>query len=333
MQPQRIRVRGDENIPPSFQAGKVIHQRNKSTPALSVVSQNAKNGARRAFGDVSNTKDMARASRDDSAIGGKPNAQLVENKASLAQPAQRPLSISGIKGLLTNVTAKPINPAGKAQPAKLAKRTNAIFRDQLEPVTEREASKEVPQPARRSAPSIETQITLKSDVHKQVPVVNEPVVSDPNKGEANEWEETRKSAGSNSIVSDSDETKVSSQYTKSSAPTEHLSNDLATVTSEPEAEEWEDEEVDYLPPFISRADNTTGGTTTVIFPRITSVTKRQMLQAKAIVDSTRTEEDILEDFYDSSMVAEYSSEIFLHLRQKEVCHPPPNKLILNANGF
>ncbi|KAJ5227315.1 uncharacterized protein N7469_007321 [Penicillium citrinum] len=48
------------------------------------------------------------------------------------------------------------------------------------------------------------------------------------------------------------------------------------------------------------------------------MTKRQMLQAKSIVDESRTEEEIIEDFFDSSMVAEYSSEIFLHLRQKEI---------------
>ncbi|CAI7668379.1 unnamed protein product [Penicillium pancosmium] len=316
--PQRIRVRGDENIPPSFQTGKVIHQRNKSTPALSLVAQNAKNGARRAFGDVSNTKDTARASRDDSAIGGKPNIQLAENKAPLAQPAQRPISISGIKGLLNNVTAKPINPAGKAQPAKSAKRSNVIFRDQLEPVTERESSKEVPQPARRSAPLIETKITQKNNIQKEQPVaVDESVVSDLEKVEVNEWEEVHKPAESDDTLSDSEETKASSQYTKYSAPTTQTSNSIATI-SEPEADDWEDEEVDYLPPYLSRADNTTGGTTTVIFPRITSVTKRQMLQAKGIVDNSRTEEDILEDFFDSSMVAEYSSEIFLHLRQKEI---------------
>lgn len=266
---------------------------------------------------------MARASRDDSAIGGKPNIQLAESKAPLAQPAQRPISISGIKGLLNNVTAKPINPAGKAQPAKSAKRSNVIFRDQLEPVTERESSKEVPQPARRSAPLVETKSTQKKNIQKEQPVaVDEPVVSGLEKVEVNEWEEVHKPSGSDDTLSDSEETKASSQYTKYSAPTTQTSNSIATI-SEPEADDWEDEEVDYLPPYLSRADNTTGGTTTVIFPRITSVTKRQMLQAKGIVDNSRTEEDILEDFFDSSMVAEYSSEIFLHLRQKEVCDMIP----------
>ena len=319
MQPQRIRVRGDENIPPASQGGKVIHQRNKSTPALSVMAQNAKNGARRAFGDVSNTKDLGRFSRDDSAIHGKSNIQVVESKAPLAQPAQRPLSISGIKGLLNNVTTKPMNPAGKAQKPQSLRRNNTVFRDQhLEPVTERESSKEVTQPARRRASSVETKAVKKNEAPKEEPVIVEEPRAEVEKTEVRE-RDAHKSAGSDSTLSDHEETHTSSQYTKLSTVPESLSNSVVAVASELEAEDWEDDEVDYLPPYLSRADNTTGGTTNVIFPRITSMTKRQMLQAKSIVDEARTEEEIIEDFFDSSMVAEYSSEIFLYLRQKEVC--------------
>lgn len=262
---------------------------------------------------------MARASRDDSAISGKPAIHLAENKAPLAQPAQRPLSISGIKGLLNNVTAKPINPAGKAQPAKSAKRNNVIFRDQLEPVNERESSKEAPQPARRSAPAVETKTASKKISEKEQPVaVKEPVVPELEESQCKQWEETQNSAGSDATLSDTEENKVS-QYDKISAPPQRLSNGITNPTSEVEAEDWEDEEVEHLPPHISRADNTTGGTTTVIFPRTTSLTKQQVALAKDMVDNSLTEEDIIEDFFDSSMVAEYSSDIFSYLREKEVC--------------
>jgi hypothetical protein len=43
-----------------------------------------------------------------------------------------------------------------------------------------------------------------------------------------------------------------------------------------------------------------------------------MFQAKAIVESEQTEEDREEDLLDTTMVAEYNDEIFLHLRKKEV---------------
>jgi hypothetical protein len=56
----------------------------------------------------------------------------------------------------------------------------------------------------------------------------------------------------------------------------------------------------------------------VIYPRSTAAIKHELLQAQSIVEANQTEEEIEEDFYDSSMVAEYSTEIFEHLRYKEV---------------
>ncbi|KAJ5587060.1 uncharacterized protein N7459_002825 [Penicillium hispanicum] len=311
--PQRIRVRGDENVPPSsFHANKAIHQRNKSTPALNVLAQGAKNGTRRAFGDVSNTKDVVRSSRDDSALVGKPTLQVVDNKAPLSQPAQRPMSVSGLKGLLNNVTAKPMNPAGKAQPAsKSTKRSNVVYRDQLQPVAERESSKEANHV--RSAPHTglpqETVSGNVKNIEKEgkltTAVTHGPIVDN---------------LGCELVVAESDITLSDTEESKAKAPAKHA----VPVTSDPE-EYWdEDEENDsYLAlGFPFRADNTTGGTITVIFPRITVGTKREILRAKSIVEAAQTEEEIMEDFYDSSMVAEYTSEIFLHLRTKELVMLP-----------
>lgn len=290
--------------PSSFHANKAIHQRNKSTPALNVLAQGAKNGTRRAFGDVSNTKDVVRSSRDDSALVGKPALQVADNKAALSQPAQRPMSMSGLKGLLNNVTAKPMNPAGKAQSAsKNIKRGNVVYRDQLQPVAERESSKEVNHV--RSAPQETVSGNVKNIEKKDkstTAVTNGPIID-------NLVHEL--------VAAESDITLSDTEEPKTKAPTKHA----VPVTSEPE-EYWdEDEENDtYLAlGFPLRADNTTGGTITVIFPRITVGTKREILRAKSIVEAAQTEEEIMEDFYDSSMVAEYTSEIFLHLRTKEVC--------------
>ena len=68
---------------------------------------------RTAFGDVSNISNLARPSKDDSIVGAKaryadlekPVAVQQEKKsAPLLRPAQRPLSVSGLKNLLNNVT-------------------------------------------------------------------------------------------------------------------------------------------------------------------------------------------------------------------------------------
>lgn len=121
-QPQRplraLRIR-DENQPPTaVLAGKTIHQRNKSSPALTTLAQNgiAKAGVKRqAFADVSNIARPVNITRDDTALRGKSIAEPVKEiklqetatarPGALLRPAQRPLSVAGIKGFLTNLTS------------------------------------------------------------------------------------------------------------------------------------------------------------------------------------------------------------------------------------
>ena len=110
------RFYGDENLIPVNGMHKTIHQRNKSSPALSSLAQpgGLKAAAKRtAFGDVSNTSNLVRPSKDDSTVGAKPRYADLEKPVTLQQdkkstallrPAQRPLSVSGLKNLLNNVT-------------------------------------------------------------------------------------------------------------------------------------------------------------------------------------------------------------------------------------
>ena len=122
-QPQRpsrnLRIY-DENaingVPPS----KTIHQRNKSSPALSTLANVGLRAAakRTAFGDLSNTANLFRPSKDDSAIIGlreaaysrKENVAPVQEKKSstFQKPAQRAPTVSGLKNILNNVT-NPLN--------------------------------------------------------------------------------------------------------------------------------------------------------------------------------------------------------------------------------
>lgn len=304
-------------MPPSSHPAKTIHQRNKSTSALSVATQGAKNTARRAFGDVSNTKEMTRFSRDDCAMVGKPEVQ--SSKAALAQPAQRPTSMTGIKGVLNNVTAKPINPAGKAQPLN-GKRTT-IYRDQLDPVDEI-ASKEntEPKPLQGTYEEWRRTYARAGEEHniglkKQDSAVKDQGayahVTGEQAQQIKEYLDRHHSTDSDTTISDTDEPKGTIQDELKKA---------GVGSFDPETEEWEDAEEDThaAPVATSRSDNTTGGTTTVVYPKVTAITKREIFKAKKMVEASRTEEDIIEDFYDSSMVAEYSTEIFNHLYTKEV---------------
>lgn len=305
--PQRIRVRGDENAPTSLPANKVVHQRNKSTSALNATALGARNGARRAFGDLSNVK----ASGDDSTVGAKPVPQASEPKPVLSQPAQRPSSMSGLKGLLSNVTSKPENPAGKVQPVARGtgtRRSNMVFRDHLQPVVEREASST--DFVHRGAGSVENQ-----NEEEIVGKKESSIVADVNKvidrqvADLIEGPSSRPTiVDSNNTLSDTDEI---GEHPHSRA--------VDSIASERE-EYSDDDEVDEHGGLVSptRLDNTTGGMTVHVFPEDNLAIKRELLRAQRLVEIHRTEEDIEEDNYDTSLVAEYGDDIFAYLRRQEV---------------
>ncbi|KAL8715371.1 MAG: hypothetical protein Q9220_000704 [cf. Caloplaca sp. 1 TL-2023] len=105
---------------------------------------------------------------------------------------------------------------------------------------------------------------------------------------------------------------------------------LAAV-SEPE-EYWDEddgnyEEEDYVtaPSFKTRGENTTNGVTTVLFPKVNPKTKRELAAARDLIESTRTAEEIEDETWDTSMVAEYGEEIFGYMRDLEV------KMLPNAH--
>lgn len=106
---------------------------------------------------------------------------------------------------------------------------------------------------------------------------------------------------------------------------QHRQLPIPPLVSEPE-EYWEEEEEEVYDDqgyttahsYRSRGDNTTGGATTVLFPKITNKAKKELAAAKELVESARTAEDIEDELWDTSMVAEYGDEIFAYMRELEV---------------
>jgi len=92
-----------------------------------------------------------------------------------------------------------------------------------------------------------------------------------------------------------------------------------------EGEEEEEEGYVTARSFRSRGDNTTGGMTTILFPQMNQRTRKELSAAKRLVEATRTLEEIEDESYDTSMVAEYGDEIFEYMRQLEV------KMLPNAH--
>ncbi|KAF2740166.1 hypothetical protein EJ04DRAFT_531241 [Polyplosphaeria fusca] len=67
----------------------------------------------------------------------------------------------------------------------------------------------------------------------------------------------------------------------------------------------------------SRGDNTTGGVTLVLAPRVTIKSQRELETAKQWVDANKSAEDVEDEQWDTSMVAEYSEEIFEYMQSLE----------------
>lgn len=107
---------------------------------------------------------------------------------------------------------------------------------------------------------------------------------------------------------------------------------LNPPSAEPE-EYWdEEEEEEYYDAdgyttarsVRSRGD-TTGAVTVVMEPRITAKVERELVTAKLYVESIKTPEDVEDEAWDTSMVAEYGDEIFTYMHDLEVycltaCH-------------
>ena len=70
--------------------------------------------------------------------------------------------------------------------------------------------------------------------------------------------------------------------------------------------------------YRSHGDNTTGGPTTMIAPKITANIQKELEMAKVVVLENQTEEEAEEEAWDVSMVAEYGDEIFDYMRDLEV---------------
>ncbi|KAK6388419.1 hypothetical protein LTR65_007923 [Meristemomyces frigidus] len=61
----------------------------------------------------------------------------------------------------------------------------------------------------------------------------------------------------------------------------------------------------------------TGGVTTILAPKHTDMVQKELEAAKSFVDATRTPEDVEDEQWDTSMVAEYGDEIFGYMRELE----------------
>jgi len=356
---------------------------------------------RSAFADVSNIAGPKRASKDDSTVISKSTlpvparaGHLQERKsAAFLRPAQRPISVSSLKNLLTGSTTEsvakiPLNDSNASlQPANtrkvLSKRNTTIFKDvSLDAVQEDEGvTIDASQDAKNNlqGPSLpplkEVDVTqLDSKTHLSPPVSTDTVdpvkvqqpseISLPGIDEVDlnqlssdpKVEPEVKDTTENRFIPDNyhhdhdtaNEAASKIHYVdalpaqpqpqpqpidttaiKKSDPmcVEAIPRSLQHIYQPmPEPEEYWEEEYDdgyegegYVTArsFRSHGDDTTGGATTALVPKFTQKVLKEIEDARLYVEATRTPEDIDDECFDTSMVAEYGEEIFDYMRNME----------------
>ncbi|PVI01051.1 hypothetical protein DM02DRAFT_366603 [Periconia macrospinosa] len=352
--PQRpmraLRIR-DENAQPQAQAGKTIHQRNKSTPALSTMAHpgglKANGVKRQAFADVSNV--TRQVVKDDLQVSGKAKDSIVLKDPvgastkdtfkpnALLRPAQRPLSHAASKAnLLTNsgavASAIPKHVTLDTHhtvniPKAVSKKVTSIFREtHSDPAAEAAA---VPLPSQQSIKNNATHITkalTQEEAVATLVTVEKVLTKKP--------AEAAKVAVREEQSATYIETKQTREYVealekKARVIEQERNEELSKAYELPggDLEEYwdeEDEEEEYFDAdgyttthtMRSRID-TTGGVTLNLAPRVTSRTKRELEAAKKWVEENKSNEDIEDELWDTSMVAEYGDEIFEYMHVLE----------------
>ncbi|RDA94450.1 hypothetical protein CP533_2217 [Ophiocordyceps camponoti-saundersi (nom. inval.)] len=96
------------------------------------------------------------------------------------------------------------------------------------------------------------------------------------------------------------------------------SSETEDCWDEVEDEDYDDQDPAYITVPPIRPDLTTGGVTTLLAPRVTAKVQRELEEARLEVQLTRPADDIEEELWDVSMVAEYGEEIFEYMRELEI---------------
>ncbi|KAF1945877.1 hypothetical protein EJ02DRAFT_441427 [Clathrospora elynae] len=342
--PQRplraLRIR-DENAVPTLPAGKTLHSRNKSTPALSTLMQvgGIKTAAakRTVFGDVSNTTRQPVAKDDLQVNGKKKGLEVMKDAAvvavkelaqpgALLRPAQRPL-LNGTSKTNTSSgddsveSAVPKHVTLEVQPTAnirsvLSKKSTAVFQEaHLDPVLETALA---PVPSRQpipAQPSSFPDVDRASALAPTTTPVEDDQVGLKDGATRVETEERYEYLDALEEQARVLEQERNEELAKASG--------LAGLDQEEYWDEEEEEEFYDADGYTtarsirSRGDNTTGGVTLVLAPRITTKTQRELEAARVFVEANRSAEDIEDEQWDTSMVAEYGDEIFEYMHSLE----------------
>ncbi|RMY88310.1 hypothetical protein D0862_10469 [Hortaea werneckii] len=338
------------NVPP----GKTLHHRTKSTPAFSTLLQAGavRAASKKVLGEANANLKIV---RDDSEIGkaspakGAAAQEPVKPQAAFTRPAPRPLAPKNpsTQNMPTTTTTQAANrTAAAAAKAAIAapepvkkmgpKKSTKVLRE-VQPGRDAENQKPVtttvpvhqplaaPKPtaavADKPTPPLDREIRRM----QSIPLRDEPVV----RPQANPA--TINHSIPPGFVSEQDYANflaaqnashipphaaygaypVGAQYAYPyQPPVEHFYDAV-------EGEEYYYEDSYVTPQSFNMTSEPTGGVTEVLEPKVTDKVLKELEAARCFVEATRSPEDVEDEQWDMSMVAEYGDEIFSYMRNLE----------------
>lgn len=304
---------------------------------LSMPAGAIRPAAKRApFADVSNTTRQV-VTKDDIHLAGKKKDTLVlkdpavlmvkelEKSSTLLRPAQRPLSGIAVKShapveAVDCAVQKHITIDSSTNARKIATKKSTVFH---------EAKSDLRSEITPNIASTQSALTSRTTSFPIEDRALEPSAVRPVEPEA----EIPAQKGEEAVKADAEDKfeYLDALEEQARVIEQERNEELAKLNQE---EYWdEDDEEEYYDAdgyttarsLRSRGDNTTGGVTLVLAPRVTAKTQRELEAAKQFVELHRTDEDVEDEQWDTSMVAEYGEEIF------EYMHCLEEKMKPNAN--
>lgn len=282
---------------------------------------------RTVFGDVSNTTRQPKAKDDLQITGKKKNLEILKDAAptaakeatktgTLSRPAQRPAAIVSSKEHASKDTKeapKHVVIDTNVRKTLSKKPSTAVFKETPSNDTTDAAIASIPShqplPAQSSSfPNVDRATAL-SEQPATIPEEEEKAESHNKAEDRYEYLDALE-----------EQARVLEQERN-----EELAKTNGLHSLEPE-EYWDEEEEETYydadgyttaRSLRSRSDNTTGGVTLVLAPRVTAKTQRELEAARVFVEANRTTEDVEDEQWDTSMVAEYGEEIFEYMHALE----------------
>ncbi|SMR47666.1 unnamed protein product [Zymoseptoria tritici ST99CH_3D1] len=313
----RIRVLGDENavlsnMSKNVVAGKTLHQRTKSVPAL-----NAPAMAKKVLGETQLKHNLKLGHQDDSEIGKSTPGKIQYTKEhalpqqvpTFSRPAVRPVAPKCASSQI--IQTQPAPAAVKAQTSsqpdnvrKVATKKSKILKDEQPQVPQVQVDKSSTTAGLVTAqgPYPDTQYFA---VQESITEVEQPAITHA-------------------------QVPTQAQFTFSHAheyqqPAENVSLHVKPVDT-PIDDKYMDFEEEEEPADPEYETSTSFGNITTDFNTVTQVlnpnpdnkaARKEIAEAANYVNATRTAEDIEDEKWDTSMVAEYGDEIFEYMREVE----------------